>query len=236
MEGERLWKLGGACSMLAGVLSLAVIPISIVPLVVTGESPAALTEADGFFTLVHRVPLPFLLAGVGFGLAAILALALVPALEAIVEPTSPAWVRWMSAIAYLGFAVGAVSTIRGTDLAIRIASSYASGDANVHATIVAVYPLSSLSLDPWGLLQFGAVGLWIVVICLLARRRALLPSGPAYLGIGVGVLYWFGVVGEMLQSEALSGIGSGLGIVAAGVWYVWIGWILWRRVAGPVNA
>lgn len=229
MEGEKLWRLGGACAMLAGALYLAVIPTSVVPLVVTGESPAALSDTAGFFTLVHRVPLPFVLGGLGFGLAAILALALVPALGAIVEPRSPAWVRWTSAIAYLGFAVAAVSTIRGADLAIRIASRYASGDTNVRATIVAVYPLSSLSLDPWGLLQFGGVGLWILVICLLARRHALLSPGLASLGIAVGVLYWFQVVGEVLENEILISIGGGLGIVAGGVWYLWIGGTLWRR-------
>ena len=39
----------------------------------------------------------------------------------------------------------------------------------------------------------------------------------------------------MLRSEALSGIGSGLGVVAGGVWYLWIGRTLWRR-AGQLGA
>ena len=236
MEGQKLWRLGGACAMVAGFLYLAVIPTSALPLVITGESPTALYEAAPFYTLIDRIPLPFLLGGLGFGLAAILALALVPALGALVESSSPAMVRWMSAIAYLGLAVGAVNAIHGTDLSIRIASTYASGDLAIRSTIEALYPPTALTFDTWGLLQFGGVGLWILVICLLARRHALLPSGPAYLGIGVGVLYWSQVVGELLKSDALSGIGSGLGVIAAGVWYLWIGWILWRRVAGPVNA
>jgi hypothetical protein len=229
MEGQKLWRLGGACAMLAGVLYLAAIPISIVPLAVTGESPAAMFESGPFYALVDRIPLPFLLGGLGFGLAAILALALVPALGALVESSSPAIVRWMSAIAYLGLAVGAVSAIHGVDLSVRIASTYASGDPALRATIVALYPPTALTFDTWGLLQFGGVGLWILVVCQLARRNALLPSRLAYLGIGVGVLYWLGVVGEMLRYEALSGIGSGLGVVAGGVWYLWIGRTLWRR-------
>jgi len=236
MEGQKLWRLGGACAMLAGVLYLAVIPISIVPLAVTGESPTAMFEAAPFYALVDRIPLPFLLGGLGFGLAAILALALVPALGALVESSSPAIVRWMSAIAYLGFSVGAVSAFYGTDLSVRIASTYASGDPAIRATIVALYPPTALTFDTWGLLQFGGVGLWIIVVCQLARRNALLPSRLAYLGIGVGIFYWLGVVGEMLQNEALSGIGSGLGVVAGGAWYLWIGRTLWRRAAGPVNA
>ena len=236
MEGQKLWRLGGACAMLAGVLYLAVIPISIVPLAVTGESPTAMFEAAPFYALVDRIPLPFLLGGLGFGLAAILALALVPALGALVESSSPAIVRWMSAIAYLGFSVGAVSAFYGTDLSVRIASTYASGDPAIRATIVALYPPTALTFDTWGLLQFGGVGLWILVVCQLARRNALLPSRLAYLGIGVGIFYWLGVVGEMLQNEALSGIGSGLGVVAGGAWYLWIGRTLWRRAAGPVNA
>jgi len=229
MEGQKLWRLGGACAMLAGVLYLAVLPISVVPLLATGESPTALFEAAPFYALIDRIPLPFLLGGLGFGLAAILALALVPALGALVGSMSPAVVRWMSAIAYLGLAVGAVSAIHATDLSVRIASTYASGDPAIRATIVALYPPTALTFDTWGLLQFGGVGLWILVVCQLARRNALLPSRLAYLGIGVGILYWFSVVGEFLQIEALSGIGSGLGIVAGGVWYLWIGRTLWRR-------
>jgi hypothetical protein len=215
--------------MLAGVLYLAVIPISIVPLVVTGASPEAMFEAGPFYALVDRTPLPFLLGGLGFGLAAILALALVPALGALVESSSPAMVRWLSAIAYLGLAVGAVSAIHGSDLSVRIAATYTSGEPAIRATIVALYPPSTLTFDTWGLLQFGGVGLWILVVCQLARRHALLPSRLAYLGIAVGVLYWFDVVGEMLKNDALSGIGSGLGVVAAGVWYLWIGRTLRRR-------
>jgi hypothetical protein len=215
--------------MVAGFLYLAVIPMSALPLVVTGESPAALFEAAPFYALVDRVPLPFLLGGLGFGLAAILALALVPALGALVESSSPATVRWLSAIAYLGLAVGAVNTIHGTDLSIRIASTYASGDLAIRSTIEALYPPTALTFDTWGLLQFGGVGLWILVVCQLARRNALLPSRLAYLGMGVGIFYWLGVVGEMLRYEALSGIGSGLGVIAGGVWYLWIGRTLWRR-------
>jgi hypothetical protein len=215
--------------MVAGFLYLAVIPMSALPLAVTGESPTAMFEAAPFYALVDRVPLPFLLGGLGFGLAAILALALVPALGALVESSSPATVRWLSAIAYLGLAVGAVNTIHGTDLSIRIASTYASGDLAIRSTIEALYPPTALTFDTWGLLQFGGVGLWILVVCQLARRNALLPSRLAYLGMGVGIFYWLGVVGEMLRYEALSGIGSGLGVIAGGVWYLWIGRTLWRR-------
>src|SRR3989337_1564 len=98
MEGQKLWRLGGACAMVAGFLYLAGIPMAALPLVVTGESPTALFEAALFYALVDRVPLPFLLGGLGFGLAAILALALVPALGALVGSMSPAVLRWMSAI------------------------------------------------------------------------------------------------------------------------------------------
>jgi hypothetical protein len=229
MEGPKLWRLGGACAMLVGVLYVAVIATSAVGLAVTGESPAALSQAGSFYSLIHRIPLPFLLSGLGFGLAAILALAVVPALGAIVESTSPALVRWMSSIAYLGFAVGAVSAIHGSDLSVRLASTYASGDTAIRAVIVALYPPTALGSEAWSLLEFGGVGLWILVVCLLARRHTLLSSRLSYLGIGVGVLYWLEVVGEMLQSDTLSSIGGGLGAVAGGVWFLWIGRTLWRR-------
>src|SRR3990172_5882767 len=67
MEGQKLWRLGGACAMLAGVLYLAVLPISVVPLLATGESPTALFEAAPFYALIDRIPLPFLLGGLGLG-------------------------------------------------------------------------------------------------------------------------------------------------------------------------
>jgi hypothetical protein len=233
VETQKLLSLGGACAMLAGVLYLAAIPISIVPLLVTAESPTAMFETAPFYALVDRIPLPFLLGALDFGLAAIFALALVPALGALVESSSPGPVRWLSAIAYLGLAVGAVSAIHGADVSVRMASTYATGDPSIRAAIVALYPPTSLTFDTWGLFQFGGVGLWIVLVCQLARQHALLPSRVAYLGMAVGVLYWFDVVGEFLKIDALSGIGSGLGVIAAGVWYLWIGRTLRRRAGSP---
>lgn len=230
MDERRLWRLGGGCAILAGILYLAVIPSSLVPLLAAGESPGALDDAATFYPLVDRVPLSFVLGGAAFGLAAILALALVPALSSIVEPRSPGWSRWTGAIAYIGFGVGSVSTLRGTDVAIRVASSYSSGDATVRSTIAALYPPASLSLDPWGLFQFGGVGLWIFTTSLLARRYTLLPSGLTSLGVAAAVLMWCQVIGDVLGNGALIGIGS-LGIVVGGIWYLWIGWTLRRRPA-----
>lgn len=44
-------------------------------------------------------------------------------------------------------------------------------------------------------------------------------------------------IGQTLENLVLAGIG-GLGIVAAGIWFLWVGWKLWRpsvRAAGAAG-
>jgi hypothetical protein len=80
------------------------------------------------------------------------------------------------------------------------------------------------ALDPQNWLSFGAVGLWVLVVSLLALRIGAWPKLLSYAGIATAVAYWLIVVGSVLNLEALFTIAAALGgIILAPVWYIWTG-------------
>ncbi|MFQ5932615.1 MAG: hypothetical protein ACE5MM_09415, partial [Nitrospiraceae bacterium] len=102
------------------------------------------------------------------------------------------------------------------------ASAFADADEQVKAMIAG--DNIHLALDPNGWLQFGAVGVWVLVVSLAALRTSGLPRTWAYLGIATAILYWLVVVGNALEVPVLIAISAGLGgIVLAPIWYIWIG-------------
>jgi hypothetical protein len=70
---------------------------------------------------------------------------------------------------------------------------------------------------------------------LLAMRSKMWPNTLAYVGCAVGVLYWLVVVSFVFDMAALTQIVAALGgVVAAPVWYIWVGMRL--RKAAPMAA
>lgn len=235
MENNSLSKLGGLCSILIGVLNILIIPIGLLLISPNAEIPIDPNNPATLFPVVAQNPAPFVLSGLVFGLVGIFAFAAVPAISEIVRSANEGWVRWTSNLAYLGFAVSAVSSFQNVAVLPVIAATYVAGDAVTQAAIIAQYtPVSSSTLDSLGVLQFGGVGLWILVVSILALRRSLLPRGLIYAGIALGSVYWIHVIGEILKNsmpgvgEVLIGIGGGLGTLGALIWYVWIGLRLQR--------
>ncbi len=90
------------------------------------------------------------------------------------------------------------------------------------------WPLGAVRLDPQGFWQFAAVGVWIIVVSVLAlqRKQTLLL---AYLGLVVGVLYCLTPIGVIqANSSLLNGLVATVGVVLATIWYAWMGLELWR--------
>ena len=84
-----------------------------------------------------------------------------------------------------------------------------------------------LTLDPTGILAFGFVGFWFLVLNYLARERENYPNILAYLGILGGVLHIFVAIGNITDQQILVSIAAGLGgIVIGPIWLIWFGMIL----------
>ncbi len=220
MKDTTLSKLGGACSILTGVTSILALGgyLQVAP-----ELQDACRCPDKFLaSLAHT---SFMMYGVGYGLLALhalLAIAAVLAISESVRSANEGWVRLTSTLAIIGLAVFAIHAVWHMTLDPAKAAAYVQGDAAVKAALTV--PGALQSLDPGAWFRFGLVGFWVLVVSLLALRGGMWPKPLAAVGIGVALMYWLAVVGEVAQSQILIGIFAGVGgVILLPIWYIWLG-------------
>ena len=218
MKDDSLSKLGGACSILVGVAYLL---MGITYLLQPAELQAGGDPTLLWPTLAQSPPMHTLQQWAG-ALAGVFAIAAVLAISEVVRPANEGWVRWTSALAYLGYAVLAISSFRALALAPTLAEAYMTGDASTQAAIVVAG--SFVDLEPQGWLGFGATGLWMFVVNLLALGRGTWPKTLAYVGIAGGIFSCFVVGGMVLGIPLLIAIAGALGgVIVAPIWFIWMG-------------
>jgi hypothetical protein len=223
MKDNTLGKLGGTCSILAGI---SYIVVGIAYLLLPAEQRPGADPAKFLLSFAQNPTMAMLEYG-AFALGAVLALAVVPAVSERVRSVNEGWVRWASNLAIVGFAVTAMNYFRYLALHPGRAAAYVAGDAATKAAIAANLP--PIALDPQGWLMFGGVGLWLLVVNLLALRGNIWPKPLTYVGIAGAIMYWFVVAGFVLQVETLIAIAAGLGGVILGpIWLIWAGLTLRR--------
>jgi uncharacterized protein DUF4386 len=224
MKDNSLYKLGGICSMIVGISYLV---IGVTELLLPPE-----------YTVEYnaRVPLMFFRTNQALFIVqwsamlwgAVFALAVIPAVSEKVRNFGEGWVRWTSALATLGFAVTILDNYWAVVMTPPIANAYFAG--NDVTKIAMTIPGSAQQIDERGWLQWGAVGLWVLVINLLALRGKAWPRILSYLGIATAVGYFMAfasvVIPDLLGITLLvAGIG---GVVLGPIWYVWMGLVLYR--------
>jgi hypothetical protein len=99
-------------------------------------------------------------------------------------------------------------------------------------------PGAAQALDGKGWLQSGAVGLWVLVISILAMRARLWPRPLLIVGIAVAIAYFLVLATNLIPSFSgailiIAGVG---GIGLGPIWYIWLGIILFRGQAVPTMA
>jgi hypothetical protein len=162
--------------------------------------------------------------------AGLLALAVVPAASDRVRRVAPDAVRWGVSLGLLGFATQAVSS--ATELARLgpFAAAYVQGDRSVQ-TMIAANPV--VPLDPFGLLTFGGIGSWLVIVSAIGLRARSGPAALDLLGLASGIMFWLVVPGIVTGTEALITVAAGLGGTVLGpAWFVWTGVRLVRGAVG----
>jgi Domain of unknown function (DUF4386) len=220
MKMDTLGRFGGYAAILLGVVAII------------GDVIYLLLPADQRLGVKAAAILPSVARGAPLLLAqfwvltleGVLGIAVVLALSRLVQAASEGWVRFTSVLALVGFAVTAVSNVITIARLPAIAAAYVAGDA---ATKAALAPTWRSTLDPYGLWGYGAVGLWVLVVSVLALRSASLPRSLAYVGLAYGVLLL------LIPVALLTGTASSLliGVVvlatlAGPVWWIWTGLVV----------
>jgi len=224
MKDNSLNKLGGLCAILTGISYILIGAIFL--LLPADQQPGS--DLALFFPSIIRDPTLISLYYLIFALGAVLALGALPAISEAVRPLSEGWARWAANLAYLGFAVTALDFFRFWSIQAYRASVFVGGDASTQAAIDA----TGQGLDPQGWLGFGGVGVWVLVVSLLAIRANVWPRTLSYLGIAVAVMYWLVVVSNVFGIDILLSIVAGFGgVILAPIWYIWVGLLLRRAGA-----
>ena len=158
-----------------------------------------------------------------FGLGA------VPAISLMVWQMHRGVVLWSGLAALLGFATHARSHLMEVAWDRKIISLYERADP---AFQQAVHVVAGLALDiPDGVLTYGAIGVWIFVVSVLARRVDGFPPSFAYLGYAAGLSLLVGMVGYslLIRSFLVFSIGVG-GFVLVPAWFLWAGLLLYSHM------
>jgi len=225
MQDKSLYKLGGICSVLVGI-SYVVIGITVLL-----EAPELTVENNAqspfLFFESNRVILLTQWSAMAWG--AVFALAVIPAVSEKVRNLNEGWVRWTSTLATLGFAVTILDNYWAIVMTPARAAAYVTSSEAMRAAFAVPGEVQFIDVQGW--LGYGAVGLWVLVVNLLALRSAIFPKLLAYLGIATALAYFLvlttmvfpNVRGMILVVAAIGGI------VLAPIWYIWIGLIMYRN-------
>jgi uncharacterized protein DUF4386 len=217
MKDSTLSKLGGNCSILLGISYLL---IGVTYLLLPADQKQT-SATDKFLLSFAQNPITQMIQFWEFALSGLIGIAVVLAVSESVRSANEGWVRWTSNLAVLGFAVVAINNFRNIAFQPGRAAAYMEGDAATRTVIELSGPFG---LDPQNWLGFGVVGLWVLVVSLLALRAGTWPKLLAYIGIATAVAYWLIVVGSIFNLEALFTIAAALGgIILAPIWYIWTG-------------
>ncbi len=226
MKDHTLAKLGGTCSILAGIAYIVIgVNFMFLPL---DQRPGSSTLK--FLPSVAQDRTALMIEYWAFALGAVFALAAVLAISERVRAANAGWVQWTRTLALIGFAITAVTYFRLIAQVPHRAMMFVAGDVHLQQAL-AVTELE-LYLDPQGWMGYGAIGLWVLVVSVLALRANLMPKPLGYVGIGAGLLYWLVVAGYVSGIGTLTLIAAAFGgIILGPIWYIWNG-ILLRRTSG----
>jgi hypothetical protein len=210
-------RLGGWASILLGTsyLAFATAAPGIPPDQVLGAS----TEAF-LLSLAENSTNFSLLLWIGF-IGAIVALPAVQAITGLVREVNEGLTRWTATLATAGFVIAALDFRRTLALLPEEATAFAEADRDFQEVILG--DNLHLPLDPERWFSFGAVGVWILVVGILALRGRRLPSPLGYLAIATALSHWLIVLGDELELWLLANLAMGGRSVFGSIFFIGVG-------------
>lgn len=213
-------RTGGACAVIVAVL-YAVVGINHFLWPATA-SPEALMQV-----LVDR-PIYHYIDTLGFALIAILLIPVITATGGLLQPVHAGLSRWATMIGYIGCAGTMMNNFRMLQLVPRRAAVFIEGDETVRAAIQ--YNWLGNSLDPYGWLQFGFFGFWLLVVAFLVLRQGNgFPRGYGYLALVAACLNLMILATNLSLPIPASLLAALSGIVVGPAWAISTAILLYRQ-------
>jgi hypothetical protein len=191
------------------------------------QRPMEVTPHE-FWLALSREPTAHLAFHFAWVAAGLFGIGAVPAISSLVWRVNRGAVLWSASAALLGFAVLARSHLMEAAFDRKVIPLYASADP---AYQQAVHVAAGLALDvPDGVLTYGAIGVWILVVAALGLRGRVLPRWLCALGFAAGALSLAGMLGYTFKIPVLVVAAVGLGgALVAPAWFVSLAVLLRRR-------
>ena len=159
-----------------------------------------------------------------FSIAAFMGLAVIIAAKRYMKDSSEDILDWASVLGLIGYGVMCTNFVRFVDIIPQRAQIFVEGGEQIQISMLGANPLT---LDPTGILGFGFVGFWFLVLNYFAKERETFPNVLAYIGMIGGILHIFVAIGNIIDQKILISIAAGLGgIVLGPIWLIWFGMIL----------
>jgi hypothetical protein len=173
-----------------------------------------------------------------WALAGITGLGAVPVITNLVREGHEDLADWVRNLAILGFTVLAIDHFHVLGFDRFMVAAYQQGDAAAHNGLAGVVPYLPLDRGSW--LTGGAVGLWLLVVNILALSDGRLPRVLGALGIIAGLLSMTAVAAQYLKpilGESILMPIIAVGAVVVGpLWFVWTGLIVRARRSPPIRS
>jgi hypothetical protein len=227
--GSRAVRFAGAAAFaLAAITALAALAYVLLPaeqrLGVPGRQLLPSFDAN---------PLPLQFEMLFLAAMGVVGLAIVGPIRELVDAEHPV-LRWTAILALVGYAVAAVGNTLTMGKLPGIAAAFVRADDAQKPTIAAFW---RTTLDPFGLWQFGAVGVFILVVGLVALRSGgALPKVSAYLAIAAGLAHLAIPLVLVSSAQPVLAFVAVVAAVLMVAWFAWLGSFLWRRGGGTAPA
>lgn len=228
-HSKSIFKWGGVASIL---MTVAFIWIGIAMML----DPVERYRGEEFWVMAAQQPTIQLSWRMAFFFVGILALAVIPAVTRWVRAEDgygEGLLHWTSLLAYIGSASVAIDSMRGVFLVRdNLIEAYATGDKMYQ--MAAKMALIG-STDAQGVFQYGGVGLWYIVVGIMALKTGKLPKVLSCFIIAGGIGYLstllFGqtdtfIPGTEIAAQAIAALVAGA--LISPVLHTWLGLILFR--------
>ena len=226
-EQKQMAHVGSMAAVVVGILYVVV---AVTHMLIPMAQRAAVGDGHGFYQSFSQDPTFSLIEWWALGILSLFAIAVVLAVHERFVSLHAGWVRWASGLALLGYGVTAILEFTSLGRHPVFAAAYAAGDPSTQAAIAAQ---SGLPVDGYGVLRFGAVAFWALVISVLILRSQTMPRLFGYLGLGSALAMLILVAGFILGEEMLIVAGAAVGgVLFAPAWFIWLGLLL-RREGEP---